>query len=210
MSTDWLIEEYKLVWGFYIRTIESREKVIDFYFKSIAIPAGLLVTFATMLRFGIFGDVVDGDSALNSTTFSFGLSLLLLVIFLTGFGTFLYYSKETQVSIEFRNYLSSIIERAKEKDADLKAIDMNPLRERLERSRLSLGRATFLRISPIVVINSAVGGLALFAKIVETSQYNAIVVAMVSFILLILFHGLIFYIHNPGNVKSVVPAANRE
>ncbi|MEM7176401.1 MAG: hypothetical protein AAF503_01740 [Pseudomonadota bacterium] len=196
MATDWLLEEYKAVWNFYIRTIESRENVIDFYFKTIAIPTGIIVALTAMFRVGIFGTDLIQPASDTQSFYMDACGVLLLFVFLIGFGIFLYYSKETRVSLTYRRYLGEIIEKAKASNTELRVIDLNPMATGVSQTKTVLFRAAFLRISPIVLINSGVLGLGFFAFLVEGSLDTATIAAFAAAIGSVVAHAWVFYADN--------------
>jgi|GEM_PF-6480384 len=37
-----MMEEYKLLWTYYITTLNERKNLFDYYFKAVTIPAGVI------------------------------------------------------------------------------------------------------------------------------------------------------------------------
>jgi hypothetical protein len=150
-AEDWgekfVIEEYKALWDYYKRTLDERHKLLDYYYKTVPIPAALIAILTTS-RIDTTNTFIAGDRVLQIASASFA------VIFLVGIVTFTTYVKEGANARRYEAALNKIRERFRNKDSSIKNdLIIGDLRALPVR----LGRIATWRGLIFVVLNSAIG-----------------------------------------------------
>jgi len=143
-----LIEEYKALWDYYKRTLDERHKLLDYYYKTVPIPAALVAILATS-RIDTLIKLNAGEGVLQQIA-----SAAFAVIFLVGIVTYTTYVKESANAIRYETALNKIRERFRNKYSSIKDdLIIGDLRS----VPIRLGRTPTWRGLILVVLNSAVG-----------------------------------------------------
>lgn len=162
------IEEYRSLWTYYIRTLDERHKVIEYYFRTVTIPAsffGLLPFFASGL--------LDKFNEISRFSATKSLSAVSLLILLVGVSLFLYYTAETCNSkryISAMRHMRTIWKRRSVTLSEIISVDeqvvtFDPLGKKMP----------LFRAGPMVFINSALASLSCLLYF-ETSDLISFVV----------------------------------
>ncbi len=150
---QFVMTEYRSLWTYYIRTLDERHKVIEYYFRSVTIPASLVGLLA------LFAD--ESASVMlkvESVSLPKSIAAIFLIIFLVGASLYIYYVRETSNSKRYSAALGDI-RSAMRARSDLlnKALTLSDHEIRTEtiKSEMPLFRA-----GPMIFINSAIGAVA--------------------------------------------------
>ena len=106
-----LVEEYKALWNYYLRTLDERARMFDIYFRLISIP--FVLTGAVILYIRSF-DLQSRDTAIAQKFSSFaemvtnGLGIFFSLSCIAGLATYLYYCLESGNSRRYLNALNAI------------------------------------------------------------------------------------------------------
>lgn len=141
------LEEYRLLWRYYIVTIENRKSFFEFYFKTIVAPS-LIVGSA-----GLFEEKISGEG------YTFYVFLALAVIFAVGLSTYIAYCRESlnakryEVALaRIRRFFGSVHPNLAE------YISIDSLRHAgKEPPLIDIGSITFWRGNILTIFNAGIG-----------------------------------------------------
>jgi hypothetical protein len=200
-----LVEEYKLLWSYYIKLLDEKHKTIDYFFKTTAIPAGL-ITFGAGY-FGASGSNPQANAALAI--------MALLIVGIIGFVSLTVYAKEDANS---KIYLDSINAIRTEFTTYDERINRSVIRNKFRSKKCSWHHIAFGSVGMwrgrfISAINSAVFPVSLYLynihwKIHDFTIRHYIAVYILSIFLHILWchHTYLTYIkiYKYSSIKAVL------
>ncbi|MGB3456153.1 MAG: hypothetical protein WBA35_07315 [Litorimonas sp.] len=189
---DFVLAEYDALWRYYIRTLDERHKVIEYYFRSVTIPASLIGVLTLF-----FENEVPLSLGGEEISLSRSMAAMFGVIFLVGVSLYIYYVRETSNSKRYSAALSDIRDvMAEESDFMRRALTLNQHSIRTEtiRSEMPLFRA-----GPMIFINSAIGAVA---GLLFLAWGDALSIA--AFVTLVAAH-LLFWASAPKRTIRITP-----
>ncbi len=149
-KNSFIIEEYKHLWTYYLRLLDERNNLLNWYFKIVGLPLGLV---------GYFLVQKNGQFTLPPEVGS----IVLTIIFLVGLSLYGTYAKESSNASKYHKAMISIRKFVNENiDGIEGAVVIDELKNVKEKS-FQLGSTAFWRISPLILINTgiAIGAIKL-------------------------------------------------
>ena len=183
VEKDFVLEEYKQLWSYYHKLLDERKNLLDWYFKVVTLPLGLV------------GFFVSTKSEQISLPHEIGATILVLIYFV-GLALFGAYSKETSNAKKYHTAMVSLRNHINVKFPNLKgAIVIDELRS-VDSKILNLGSTAFWRISPLMLINSAVAVASLKLFLIETPPLMLSFVFIDSVVLHYFLYKLLYATHS--------------
>jgi len=107
-----LIEEYKALWAYYMRTLDERGRIFDLFFKVVSVPfvltGGIVLTLRTMMS----GDAMStAEIASGLDRIVFGAALFFVLSSTAGIACYVYYSIESANSRLYLRAMTAIRNR---------------------------------------------------------------------------------------------------
>ena len=182
VEKDFIIEEYKHLWSYYHKLLDERKNLLEWYFKVVTLPLGLI------------GFFVSTKNDQISLTPEIGASIL-AVIYFVGLSLFGAYSKESSNANKYHMAMVSLRNHINVKFPNMKgAIVIDELRN-VNGKPFNMGSTAFWRISPLTLINSAVAMTSLKLFIIETSILTLSFVFIASVVLHYFLYQLLYATH---------------
>lgn len=154
-----IIEEYKHLWSYYHRLLDERNNLLNWYFKIVGLPLGLV---------GYFLVQKNGQVTLSPEIGS----LILILIFFVGLSLFGTYAKESSNAEKYHKAMVSIRKYINMNIEDFDGVIVIDELRNIKDKPLQLGSTAFWRIFPLVLINTGIAICAL--KLSGIIDYNLI------------------------------------
>ena len=154
-QTQIVIEEYKVIWTYYQKSIDERSHLFQWYFRIVTFPAAL-IGVATILR---------TETGIEVSTYA--ISGLLFVIYLAGITLHITYAMQSSNAKKMEIALIKLREYLRLKEPDLEDILIfDKLRKDVKTPKL-FGTIKFWRGLIFSIINSAIisGGIGLLIDV---------------------------------------------
>lgn len=154
-----IVEEYKALWAYYLRTLDERARIFDFYFKIVSIPFVLTgVVVITLRTLGDFDVAQQAQVIQRLDTIVWGASFFFLLAWLAGVACYIYYVLESANSRAYLLALSAIRNRWREIPALSESIIIDLVRPNI---RFAGGLIIHSRGLVLAIFNSAMLAVAL-------------------------------------------------
>ena len=182
-KSNFIIEEYKHLWTYYHRLLDERNNLLNWYFKIVGLPVGLVGYFL----------VQKNVQATLSPEMG---SIILALIFLVGLALYGTYAKESSNADKYHKAMVSI---RKFVNTNIEGIDGAVVIDQLRNIKdkpLQLGSTAFWRIAPLVIINSGIATGAAKLSGTVTSNITLYLIGGMIVGLHLLLYKILYVVHS--------------
>ena len=155
-AMDVAVEEYNVLWSYYGRTLDERERLFTNYLKIVALPSGVLLGLS--VTYNLKESIAPSVSLASSAPF---VGVLLFVLSLVGVSAFLAYAHETRNSRRFLSSINSIRDFFKNEYPILQTAFTVDQSNQLD-PKQRIGSTAFYRGGMFLLANSSIFGIGIF------------------------------------------------